>query len=162
MSPRERFWNFVGRFDPFAKGSLSARDLMRYPIWEYAIDTEGLPWRDETWRRPLKRNTVPWNKYSLTVAATMTIRAGQHFDGDAYVTTADGTVDVPMGGIRVGKRWFFIPTDNPLESQARKDLAAALGLRVEEVFPIHWQLKVPLEGESALRTGEFTGGTGGE
>jgi hypothetical protein len=162
MSARDRFWSFVGRFDPFAKGCLSPRDLRRYPIWEYAIDSEGLPWRDETWLRPLKRKTVPWNEYSLTVAATITFRSGQQFDGEAYVTTAAGVLDVPMGGIRVGKRWFFIPTDNPLESQARKDLAVALGLGVEEVFPIRWRLRVPLEGESALRTGEFTGETGGE
>lgn len=155
MWASQRFWNFVGRFDRFAKGSLSARDLRRYPIWEYATDSEGLPWRDETWLRPLQRRTVPWNTYSLTVAATLTIRSGQAFEGDAYVSTVDGTVDVPTGHIRIRDSWYYIPSDNPLESAAREEIAGVLGLRVDDVFPIHWQLKVPVEGESVLRTGEF-------
>jgi hypothetical protein len=166
---RDRFWRFIGRFDPFAKGYLTPRDLRRHPIWEYATNTEGLPWRDETWRRPLKRKTIPWGELSLTVAATMTIRSGQRFDGDAYVSTDNGLVDVPAGSIVVGDRGFsistlhapdwFTPEDlafaREVVSTERQQLAAALGAKVGDVFPIRWTLKVPLEGETEPRSGQF-------
>ena len=108
MTLRERFWNFVGHFDPFAKGALTQRDLRRHPIWEYATDSEGLPWRDETWRRPRKCSAIQWDECSLTVAATLTIRSGKRFEGDANVSTIDGIVDVPMGGIWVNDVWSFV------------------------------------------------------
>ena len=156
MTLRERFWNFVGRFDPFAKGALTQRDLRRHPIWEYATNSEGLPWRDETWRRPLKCAAIPWEECSLAVAATLTLRSGQRFEGDANVSTIDGIVDVPMGGIWANEVWYFIPMDHPQESEAREKLATAIGLSVDEIFPIRWKLNVLLEGEVEMRTGEFT------
>lgn len=155
MTLHERFWNFVGHFDPFAKGALTQRDLRRHPIWEYATDSEGLPWRDETWRRPLKCSAIQWDECSLTVAATLTIRSGKRFEGDANVSTIDGIVDVPMGGIWVNDVWYFIPMDHPQESEAREKLATAIGLSVDEIFPICWKLNVLLEGEVDMRTGEF-------
>ena len=155
MTLRERFWHFVGGFDPFAKGTLTQRDLRRHPIWEYATDSEGLPWRDETWRRPLKCAAIPWDECSLTVAATLMIRSGQRFEGDAYVSTIDGIVDVPTGGICINDVCYFIPMDHSQKSEAREELATAIGLSVEEIFPIRWKLNVLLEGEVEMRTGEF-------
>jgi hypothetical protein len=158
MSASERFWRFVGRFDPFAKGALALRDLERHPIWEHAISSEGLPWRDESWVQPVRRRTIPWDAYSLTVAAWLTLRSGERFDGSAYVSTAEGVVDVPMGSVWIGGRWYFIPVPGPIEAGAREELAGAVGGKVEEVFPIRWTLKVPIEGEEGLRSEEFRAG----
>ena len=181
MTLRDRFWNFVGHFDPFAKGALTQRDLRRHPIWEYATNSEGLPWRDETWRRPLKCAAIPWEECSLAVAATLMIRSGQRFDGDACVSTLNGIVDVPTGGICVNDVWYFIPMNHPQQSEAHEELATAIGtfddeadihesmveaqeklataigLSVDEIFPIRWKLNVLLEGEVEMRTGEFRG-----
>lgn len=160
ISIAERFWNLIGRFDPFAKpvNCLTLRDLRRYPIWEFATDTEGLPCRDETWVRALRRFAVPWDAYSLTVAATMTIRSGQDFEGTAYVSTPHGTVDVQMGMIVVGREWYDIPNPGQWrEAEKRAELVAALGGSLEMVFPIRWTLNVPLEGESNPGSGFLSG-----
>ena len=45
--------------------------------------------------------------------------------------------------------------DHPQESEAREILATAIGLSVDEIFPICWKLNVLLEGEVDMRTGEF-------
>lgn len=158
---RERFWNLVGWFDQFAKpvGSLALADLVRHPIWEYAIDSEGLPWRDETWVRPVKRSTVPWEEYSMTVAASLVTRSGKTFEGTAYVSTVDGTVDVPMGTIFIGSQRFSIPNSGQFrEHESRAEMVAALGETFDNVFPIRWTLKILMEGESQPRSGEFSGG----
>ena len=61
-----------------------------------------------------------------------------------------------MGAMVVGRRWYSIPNPGQWrEHESRADLVAALGVTLEAIFPIRWTLKVPMEGERDLRSGEF-------
>lgn len=49
---------------------LTADDLETFPVWEFAMDEENIPGRDETWVRPIDTATIPEGLSSISVAAT--------------------------------------------------------------------------------------------
>jgi hypothetical protein len=134
---------------------LTPEDLRVFPIWEFAIDAEGLEGRDETWVRPLGATAVPPGAYSLSVAATFHTPRGQKLHGIVGVTT-NAEPELGDGALVLDDAYIFIPSATfGGAPQEYADVAERLGLPLSELFPLRFVLAVPIEGEPAPRTGEF-------
>ncbi len=140
---------------------LSVEDLKVFPIWEYALDEEGIEGRDETWVRPVPKKKIPKNAYSLLVAADFQTAAGEQYQGFVEVATAGGKVDIRPGVI-VSKGYFVLPAvprevavrENwPWVTQLREKLLVGLKSEEKQVFPIKYRLQVAVSGEANLREG---------
>jgi hypothetical protein len=137
--------------------SLSRRDLGVFPIWEFATDEEARPGRDESWVRPVVSKAIPHGRYSLSVAADFVTASGQTLSGFVGVSTASG-FEVEDGAVLQDELYLFVPRPQSrfrFASQAREALARALALSEAEVFPLRFELRVPLRGERAARSGEY-------
>jgi hypothetical protein len=134
---------------------LTVSDLSTFPVWEFALDEEGVEGRDETWVRPLNAQIVPKNMYSLQVAADFRAACGRTYSGFVDVTTANpkwasGPVDITVGVILHGTNYLPIPAPKGSFFQKARE---SLGLSDSELFPITYTLRALIEGEQALRTG---------
>lgn len=143
-------------------GELSPDDFKVFPIWEFAIDEEGVRGRDETWVRPVDNQQVPANAYSQLVAAIFTTAKGRKLDGFMTVTTAENQVEITPGSIVRRGVYQCLPSMPKAQAVAencrqaltdRTDLAKMLERAETDVFPLHYELRVKVRGENQLRTG---------
>ncbi len=131
---------------------LTADDLAVFAIWEFAIDEEGAEdGQDETWVRPVDSRVVPLDAWSLSVAADFRTSSGASSPGLVGVTTAQG-IELGHAVLLPGGRYVFVEAHEP---DGRTRTADALNLAEHDVFPLTFTLRVPIEGESELRTGSL-------
>ncbi len=136
---------------------LTASDLSTYPVWEFALDEEGIEGRDETWVRPLSTQVVPKGQYSLQVAASFKAACGRTHIGFVDVATAEEPVVISGGVILHGSDYLVIPSPGMFGfGEARGKLLSRLGLSEPELFPMTFTLRVLVEGEQTYRTGVLT------
>jgi hypothetical protein len=126
---------------------LTPADLKTYPVWEFAIDEETLPGRDETWVRPIDTRSVPVGMYSMPVATEFRTQCGRTFPGFSIVTTARGNVEIDPAIILAEGSYLLI--DDP------DDLLLRTGLTETEFYPATFELRVPIDGEPELRGGRL-------
>ena len=135
---------------------LTVNDFSAFPIWEYALNEEGIKGRDETWVRPLTARVVPRGQYSLQVAADFRIASGRTYSGFVNVNTAEEPVEISGGVILDGPNYLPIPRREMFGFEQLKEvLLSSLGLSGAEVFPITYTLRVSIEGEQILRSGKL-------
>lgn len=134
---------------------LKVSDFAVFPIWEFALDEEDVPGRDETWVRPINSKIVPKGAYDLFVAATFTTASGRKLDGCLIVNTAGESVEIGEGIVlgRLGYRAVPRKSENKEAIEERKRFVALLGQSASKVFPIHYKLQVVIEGEESPREG---------
>jgi hypothetical protein len=135
--------------------SLTPGDIKAFPVWEFATDEEAAEGRDETWIRPVKCKSIPSDAYSLSVGARFETPSGQVLHGIVTVTTA-GEFETVHAAILASGDYIFIPW--PGYHAAEQSAAAAarqLSLSPSELFPLRFTLGLPLEGESAPRSGTY-------
>jgi hypothetical protein len=134
---------------------LKVGDFRAFPIWEFAIDEEDKPGRDETWVRPVKGVFVPKGAYSQLVASAFTIASGKKLNGFMIVTTADKQVDIGQPVIlgRLGYRCIPMKSREKWVIRMRKEIVQAMGQPESEVFPINYTLLVTIQGEKTVRQG---------
>ena len=134
---------------------LTPEDLIAFPIWEFASDEEEDEEQDETWVRPYPAKMMGPDLYALSVAADFLAPSGQMFTGFVGVTTA-GDLEFGHGMLLHENDHIFVPSAGyPQAKKERKAVAAALGVKESQVFPLKFTLRVLLQGEVALRHGEF-------
>lgn len=134
---------------------LKPEDLIAFPIWEFASDEEESEEQDETWVRPHSAKTVGPDLYALSVATDFLASSGQMFTGFVGVTTA-GDLEFGHGMLLHEDHHIFVPPAGyPQAKKDRKAVAAALRMKESQVFPLKFTLRVLLQGEVALRHGEF-------
>jgi hypothetical protein len=134
---------------------LTPSDLEEYPIWEFALDEEGVEGQDEATVRPLPDRKRAFN--GDVARATFVTADGIRFTG--YVTpdpdrtsgylqptivTEDGQVNFWFGHQEAGV------TEDMIEP-----LYDLLGKSADELFPVAYRLDVPWEGGTL--DGEITG-----
>jgi hypothetical protein len=129
--------------------ALTPDDLAAFPIWEFAIDEEDEPDRDETWVRPVKAARVPRGRASLSVAADVETASGLRCDGFVGISTIEA-VEIDALVLLVGGKYLFLSARHP---ETRTELCAALGVRESEAFPLRYRLRILIRGERALREG---------
>jgi len=130
---------------------LTVADLETYPIWEFADDEEGVPGRDETWVRPVATCVVPSKAFSITVAAEITTASGQMYPGFVGCSSFNG-LDVNAVGILVKGEYVVFQVHLLLPS-LRERAIAKLGLTENEVFPLQYAVRIPVEGQAGIAQG---------
>lgn len=134
---------------------LRPHDLAAFPVWAFASEDEGESGRDETWVRPIDAKHIPKNAYSLFVSATLTTPLGVQYTGIVSVTTADA-VEITHAAILTEKEYIFVPWPGmPRASTLSRNIAKQLGMETNDLFPLFYRLEVPIDGETATRTGEY-------
>jgi hypothetical protein len=130
---------------------LTELDINTFPVWEYVIDEEGtgVEDQDETWVRPLRVKQVP-RGYSLQVAADLTTASGLELVGIVELHTA---TRVEVNGAAILSEGRFIVVPDRSRPCVWEVLAEAFGLSEEEVAPLEFVLRVPIEGRKTMRSG---------
>jgi hypothetical protein len=126
---------------------LRPADLERFPIWEHALDEEGVPGQDEATVKPR-----PDLSHADPTAGEFIVRAGfvakdtTRFDGYCYASDEDHpgliqpTIVTEDGQVNF---WYgaFAPKRGALERQYQ-----LLGKTAQELFPIRYRALVPARG----------------
>ena len=137
---------------------LRLSDITKFPVWEFATDNEGSPGRDETWVRPVDTKVVPADAFSLSVAAKFMTASGREFSGIVGVTTFGG-VEITHGAVITEQYYVFIPW--PGYDGARRSCQVAahkLGIPESMLFPLQYELLVPVEGIKHIVRGQYAYG----
>lgn len=116
---------------------LTLADLAAFPIWEFAIDEEDLPGRDETWVRPSKGKVIARGNNSLSVASAFATASGRRLSGLVGVCTRGG-VELGHAVLLARRQYLFI---SPAEIAERARVAAALQMSERELFPLRFKLR---------------------
>jgi hypothetical protein len=126
-------------------GKLTADDLVAFPVWEYVNEDAGNSDQDETWLRPV--DTLPIHSAEYRVIGTR-IRLANGFAplamlGNIDLARPDRTAHFlaisvfgPKGDTFDLARYH----DADAGRRSPEALAAFLGLRVEDVFPIEYDI----------------------
>ncbi len=136
---------------------LTPKDWEKYPVWTFDSDNEGKPGRDETWMVPVKKLPAT-SIMNGGCRSKATLANGQHMilvlwgvDLNPLKTlkmmaefrgvpiTAEESAKclkptIPSYTIFVKGKWWHS------ELNAPSDLIKALGLTIEEVFPIEYDI----------------------
>jgi hypothetical protein len=139
---------------------LTTLDFAAFPVWEYAIDEEEVAGRDETWVRPADRARLRRGLYSQLVLSSFKTSRGDVLPGFMIVSTADPDPDVQPGAL-LAPRYLALPMLSRPQAAAkrrtwdldsRRDILRALRRREDGVFPLTYQVQVPLgRGKKLLR-----------
>ena len=132
---------------------LKLDDLEAFPIWEYAIDEEGVRGQDETWVRPVGSTFVPKRLGCFFVAAQFWTNDDQDLFGAAEVYTNDG-FEVTGAILLFGDKYIPISVGGLAEEQ--EHIARQLSSASAAVFPLRFRLKSLLHRELFLRGGALT------
>jgi hypothetical protein len=133
---------------------LELSDLTAFPVWEFAIDEEAIEGQDETWVRPVIGQSIPRVDFVLALAATLTTKGGQVFEGMIWAYTND---DLEIEGAAIFARGRYLSFSLPAGSFPceREAVATELGFAEQEFYPLSFTLRLPLEGELKPRAGAF-------
>ncbi len=138
--------------------ALTLADFDRFPVWEYALE-ETVP--DETWVRPTERFRIGRGLYSQLVRSSFWTARGQPIPGFMIVSTYDAAPDVTSGAV-LEPSYLPLPALSRREAvrrhatwdlRVRRNLLRGLRRRDGTVFPIRYQLEVPVGRGAALTTG---------
>jgi hypothetical protein len=144
--------------------ALTERDFRRYPLWEHALDEEGLFGQDEATVRPVRLPYVPRNRGGIYVcAARAHLADGRELPGylgfcvpeDLQLPIHQDGHDLssPQPHLLVGERqfgfWFGCVAPSYDEVAA---LYQALGSSPDALFPIRVEASLLVEGEAVRRT----------
>lgn len=139
---------------------LTPNDIRTHPIWRFVSD-EGDEVlgkdEDETWVTPWDSAAVPVGVGSLSVAATFTACNGRKFPGIVEVSTQDG-IGFGHAALLVDDKYLFLPSALFADADAEYEaIAASLRLSRKEVFPLHFELSVPVGAAEGRESGTFAG-----
>jgi len=137
-------------------GSLKASDLEVNPVWQFESSTE----YDETAVRAVAR--VPVSSLTGKVVATRVQLAG---GGNVWALIGNVDVSNPKLtehfltlSVERDEKWFHLARYHDVDYIDRGPgaLAAFLGLRVQDVFPISYDIRRYVKGNPAALAGEVT------
>jgi hypothetical protein len=125
---------------------LTAEDLDRTPVWEFALDEEGLPGQDETTVRPRPDlSTVDYRGGMFVVRTRFVAANATEFFGHANPDPFVGGIQHPHIVTTDGHVGFWWGIREP----SQEDLADAyrrLGTNADRLFPLRFEATVKLAG----------------
>ncbi len=128
---------------------LSAQDLEKYPMWEYALDEEDEPDQDEATVRPVQELPAnPEDRSQVVLAMTLTLADGTSSYGVIKCpTTPDWDMSdlLPAMLVNDGMVSFWqgvrVPSRDTLSNEYRR-----IGKVAEQVFPAGFRTLVEIDG----------------
>ena len=134
--------------------SLTPSDLATFPLWRFLEDDGEVQDADETWVRPFVASEIPGDCHLCLVAATLTTSSGRVFPGLVSVTTIGG-FEGGHASMLFGDRYIFVPMKDMASAQSLyHQIEDDLGM-VGDIFPLTYELTLPVAGENFRRTGSF-------
>jgi hypothetical protein len=133
--------------------ALTADDLAMFGLWELAADIEGDG--DAAWVRPVDSDVVPVDDddTAYRVACDVELAGGRVLSG--HVGVRNGVPDAEPPTV-VDDAGGAFDLDHPPPEDRQAAFAALFGAPYAAIFPVRWQLRLPLAGEAAYREGELT------
>ncbi|MGH9845845.1 MAG: hypothetical protein ACREEM_44640 [Blastocatellia bacterium] len=134
---------------------LSSNDLQQHPIWEYAMDEEED--HDETHVRPAVASAISQeiDHNVFHVSCDLIIGNGRRLTGFMSICNGQLHDDAPVAVGEAGQYW---PLDDRPNRRNREQFELFFGASYNDIFPVHWRLRVLAMGESENRTGTYHGG----
>ncbi|MDR2188548.1 MAG: hypothetical protein LBE62_10940 [Azonexus sp.] len=136
--------------------NLTAYDLLKHPIWQYAMDDENS--LDETYVRPINSASVPQDEWVVyQVACKVIVSSGKTYVGFLEICNntyhCDDSSPVVVGESGTDYWWLGSEPDDKGE---RDKFEKFFGSTYAQLLPIQWELYVPLSGNSQLKSGVIT------
>jgi ribosomal protein L40E len=153
-------WRPIGSRDDKPFDELTVEDFQRHPVWEFDFDNEGEEGRDETWVRPAKE--LPVDDLGLAVIGVK-VRLNNGIECWARLAGVDlenaqwTMEDVGLSVEKDGE-WFHLARlfDSSYDEFGPAQLAEFLGLRLEEVFPITYDISHAAQGKRDVLVGTIS------
>lgn len=136
---------------------LTINDLKRHPIWEFDLDSENDPERDETWVAPVAY--LPVSNLDNRVVGTQVILADASVHwallGNVNLSSRESTEQFLSITVFNESRRFHLARyfDVDFETRGAVQLAQFLGRSIESIFPIRWDLAKIAADESKCKSG---------
>lgn len=130
---------------------ITISDLQEFPVWEFDIENEGQPDRDETWMIPVTE--LPVSDLSNRLVGTQ----AQLSSGE-FVSCILGNIDLNnrqkteqflcLTVLKDDGNQFFLARyfDSDYDQQGPEALASFLGMSVDEIFPITYDISASAAG----------------
>jgi hypothetical protein len=133
--------------------ALVIEDLQRCPVWQYT-DTEEV---DETYVRPVKRLPV-WSLTGRVVATKSALANGERrwaLLGNVDLTNPRLTEHFISMSVENDGKWFMLARyhDAFYAQSGPQALSDFLGLSIDDVFPISYDVREHVKGSSAASVG---------
>jgi len=141
---------------------LVPEDFRLFPVWEFAIDMEDLL-ESETVARPVldlplndMGNRILGTQVRLANGARIWVKMGNLRLNEPAENERDLGISLFING-----GWFHLarPTDSDQETHGPAALASAIGLRVDEIFPISYDVSASCVGDPRVIRGAIHGPT---
>jgi len=138
---------------------LSEALLRKFPVWEFATDEEGLSGQDETWVRPVKKLPITTGDERL-VGCEFTLADGSTlfgFLGNLSLKEAERNAHFLTLSIFVRGKVKHLARyhDADVEERGPKWLAATLGKKEQEVFPLFYDVSTFVRGKKECLRGSI-------
>ncbi len=126
---------------------LTRDDFAAFPIWEWAINEEGLEGQDESFVRPTPLTAIPKGAFAqYGVAAQAKLRSGATFPAWAEVMVKGNKVSIQPTSVFLHDRHL------DMVGMETTRLLSRLTQEVDN-YPVSWVLSVPFDGEPKPRRG---------
>ena len=144
---------------------ITPSDLERYPVWVFDLANEGLPGRDETWMVPVENLPVS-SLECCGCLANATLACGRKVIASLWNIHLESLSETQQFGrisLWLDDRWWqlsersFISDSRTLETHLPIDLASKLGLELQAVFPISYDISEHVNGPPEITRGKITG-----
>ncbi len=131
---------------------LSEKDLQESPVW-IGVDSD----QDETAIRPAK--AAPRSVEGKIVASTFTLKNGSVVPGVMFNLSDDASLNqhLASAAFLLAGKWFFLARyhDSDVKRSGPVALAARLGLPLDQVFPIQYELTHLFKPPTVAQRGEI-------
>jgi hypothetical protein len=137
---------------------LTPDDLAQFPVWEYDVCRESLPGRDETWVVPVRDLPVA-SLSNRVLGVALRYGGGEQVGllGNIDLASPRSTREFATLSVWCGGSWFHLARyfDPDRDQCGPAQLAAILGLPVEDIFPVHYDLSKVAVGHPAVVRGRI-------
>jgi hypothetical protein len=136
---------------------LTPRDLETFPVWEYDLATEGAPGRDETWVRPVEHYPVA-SLSNRVIGGMVTLRNGTRVAAclsNVDLHSEESTREFLLLGLWHQGEWLHLARyfDADYAQNGPLGLSRCLGLPVDDIFPIQYDISLNAVGPQSITHG---------
>jgi hypothetical protein len=136
--------------------TLTPDDFVKFPVWEYDLDAETSEGRDETWVRPVRRYPVTYLD-NRVIGTSVLLNNGTRMTAclsNIALRKPESTREFLTLSLWCQEHWLDLARyfDVDYANEGPAAVALSLGLTVDDVFPIRYDIAQHAKGaESVIR-----------